>query len=228
VHPPGQLPGQQPAGTIPPGIAGQPQGQPVTIRHGNETITVSPPDASGRVRLSVGDGSGPPSASEEPGEIRIRGPVVMRGYHGDPAATAAALRGGWLHTRDAGRLLPDGRLRVLGRRDEVIISGGVNVHPVEVEQVLSRHPLVGDVAVAGATDPEWGQRVVAFVVPDEPGRPPSLEELRGFARERLAAAKLPRQLVLVDEVPRSPGGKLQRRRLGLAPSGEGGVGTPRG
>ncbi|HEX6675104.1 MAG TPA: fatty acid--CoA ligase family protein [Actinomycetes bacterium] len=162
------------------------------------------------VELAVG--GGPPSDSPE-GEIRLRGPMVMRGYHGDPAATAAALRGGWLHTRDVGRLLPGGRLRVLGRCDEVIISGGVNVHPVEVEQVLSRHPLVGDVAVAGATDPEWGQRVVAFVVPCEPGRPPSLEELRGFARERLAAAKLPRQLVLVDEVPRSPGGKLLRRSL---------------
>ena len=139
--------------------------------------------------------------------------MVMRGYHGDPAATAAALRGGWLHTGDVGRLLPDGRLRVLGRRDEVIISGGVNVHPVEVEQILSCHPLVGDVAVAGTHDPEWGQRVVAFVVPRRPDRPPSLEELRGFAREQLAAAKAPRQLVLVDEVPRSPGGKLLRRSL---------------
>ena len=139
--------------------------------------------------------------------------MVMRGYHGDPAATAAALRGGWLHTGDVGRLLPDGRLRVLGRRDEVIISGGVNVHPVEVEQILSCHPLVGDVAVAGAADPEWGQRVVAFVVPRWPDRPPSLEELRAFAREQLVAAKAPRQLVLVDEVPRSPGGKLLRRSL---------------
>jgi O-succinylbenzoic acid--CoA ligase len=174
------------------------------------------------VELAVGD------AGAVEGEIRLRGPMVMRGYHGDPAATAAALRGGWLHTRDVGRLLPDGRLRVLGRRDEVIISGGVNVHPVEVEQVLSRHPLVGDVAVAGAADPEWGQRVVAFVVPCQPGQPPSLEELRGFARERLAAAKLPRQLVLVDEVPRSPGGKLLRRRLGLAPSVTSGVRAPRG
>jgi O-succinylbenzoic acid--CoA ligase len=176
------------------------------------------------VELAVGDGDagassggGPPSASEGEGEIRLRGPMVMRGYHGDPAATAAALRDGWLHTHDLGRLLPDGRLRVLGRRDEVIISGGVNVHPVEVEQVLSRHPLVRDVAVGGAQDPEWGQRVVAFVVPCQPERPPSLEELRGFARQQLAAAKVPRQLVLVDEVPRSPGGKLLRRSLGSGP-----------
>jgi O-succinylbenzoic acid--CoA ligase len=160
------------------------------------------------VDLALGDGD----ASRE-GEIRLRGPMVMRGYHGDPVATAAALRDGWLHTRDLGRLLPDGRLRVLGRSDEVIISGGVNVHPVEVEQVLSRHPLVRDVAVKGAHDPEWGQRVVAFVVPRQPDRPPSLEELRDFARERLAAAKAPRRLVLVDELPRSPGGKLLRRGL---------------
>jgi O-succinylbenzoic acid--CoA ligase len=85
-----------------------------------------------------------------------------------------------------------------------------------VEQVLSCHPLVQDVAVAGAHDPEWGQRVVAFVVPRRPDRPPSLEELRGFAREQLAAAKAPRQLVLVDEVPRTPGGKLLRRSLPLS------------
>ncbi|HEY2957814.1 MAG TPA: fatty acid--CoA ligase family protein [Actinomycetota bacterium] len=171
------------------------------------------------VELAVGDGlAGAPGGGGPPGaptvaEVRLRGPMVMRGYHGDPAATAAALRDGWLHTGDLGSLLPDGRLRVLGRRDEVIVTGGVKVHPVEVEQVLSRHPLVGDVAVAGAGDAEWGQRVVAFVVPREPGRPPSLEELRGFAREQLAAAKAPRQLVLVDEVPRSPGGKLLRRDL---------------
>lgn len=159
------------------------------------------------VAVALGDGA----AGE--GEVRLRGPMVMRGYHGDPAATAAALRDGWLHTGDLGRLAPDGRLRVLGRRDEVIISGGVNVHPVEVEQVLSSHPLVRDVAVRGAHDPEWGQRVVAFVVPRRRTRPPTLGELRDFVRGQLAAAKAPRQLVLVDEVPRSPGGKLLRRSL---------------
>ena len=152
----------------------------------------------------------------EEGEIRIRGPMVMRGYRDDRAATAAALRGGWLHTGDQGRLAPNGRLLVLGRRDDLIISGGVNVHPVEVERVLAGHPGVRDVAVAGTPDPEWGQRVVAFVVPARPADPPSLDELRGFVRQRLAAAKAPRDLVLVAELPRSPAGKLLRRRLPTA------------
>jgi O-succinylbenzoic acid--CoA ligase len=161
-------------------------------------------------------GGGPPSVSAGEGEIRIRGPMVMRGYHDDQAATDAALRGGWLHTGDQGRLAEGGRLLVLGRRDDLIISGGVNVHPVEVERVLAGHPAVRDVAVAGAPDPEWGQRVVAFVVPAQPADPPSLDELRGFVRQRIAAAKAPRDLVLVAELPRSPAGKLLRRRLPTA------------
>jgi O-succinylbenzoic acid--CoA ligase len=163
----------------------------------------------------------------EEGEIRIRGPMVMRGYRHDQAATAAALRGGWLHTGDQGRLAPNGRLLVLGRGDDLIVSGGVNVHPVEVERVLAGHPGVRDVAVAGAPDPEWGQRVVAFVVPARPADPPSLDELRGFARQRLAAAKAPRDLVLVAELPRSPAGKLLRRRLAAAtPLGRAGSAAP--
>jgi len=87
------------------------------------------------------------------------------------------------------------------------------VSPVEVEGVLTRHPSVADVAVVGRPDREWGERVVAYVVPRDPAAPPTLDELRTFARERLTAAKLPRELVLVDEVPRGPGGKILRRVL---------------
>jgi o-succinylbenzoate---CoA ligase len=152
---------------------------------------------------------------EEPeGEILVRGPMLFRRYRGEPARTAAVLRDGWLHTGDLGRLEPGGRLAVLGRRDDLVISGGVNVHPDEVEAVLARHPGVAEAAVAGRPDPEWGQRVAAFVVPRDPARPPSLEELRAFTRERLAAAKAPRELVLVPTLPRGPSGKLLRRLLG--------------
>jgi o-succinylbenzoate---CoA ligase len=175
-------------------------------------------DGGAAREASAPGGGGQPSVSVNEGEIRIRGPMVMRGYHDDQAATDAALRGGWLHTGDQGRLAEGGRLLVLGRRDDLIISGGVNVHPVEVERVLAGHPGVRDVAVAGAPDPEWGQRVVAFVVPAQPADPPSLDQLRGFVRQRLAAANAPRDLVLVAELPRSPSGKLLRRRLDAAPS----------
>jgi o-succinylbenzoate---CoA ligase len=147
------------------------------------------------------------------GEITLRGPMVLRRYRRDPTATRSALRGGWLHTADLGRIGPDGRLRVLGRRDDLVITGGVSVQPAEVEAVLVRHPAVADVAVGPAPDPEWGQRLVAYVVPVDRLLPPSLADLRAFARERLVAAKAPRELVLMDALPRTASGKILRRRL---------------
>ncbi|HYY82474.1 MAG TPA: AMP-binding protein [Actinomycetes bacterium] len=147
------------------------------------------------------------------GEVELSGPMLMRGYRGDRPRTAAVLRDGWLRTGDLGRLGADGRLTVLGRRDDLIVTGGVNVHPVEVEAVLAAHPAVAEVAVAGRPDPEWGRRVAAWVVPRDPAAPPSLADLRAFAREWLAAAKLPRELTLAATLPRTPGGKLLRRAL---------------
>jgi O-succinylbenzoic acid--CoA ligase len=159
--------------------------------------------------------AGGPATGE--GEISIRGPMLFRRYRGDPDRTAAVLRDGWLSTGDLGRLEADGRLTVLGRADDLVISGGVNVHPDEVEAVLATHPAVAEVAVAGRPDPEWGQRVTAFVVPSDPASPPTLAGLRAFARERLAAAKAPGELVVLPALPRSPSGKLLRR---LLPDGE--------
>jgi o-succinylbenzoate---CoA ligase len=156
-------------------------------------------------------------SSDPEGELLVRGPMLFRRYRGDPARTAAALRDGWLHTGDLGRIAPDGRLTVLGRRDDLIISGGVNVHPDEVEAVLATHSGVAEVAVAGRADPEWGQRVTAFVVPEDPRNPPTLDDLRGHGRERLAPAKAPRELILVSSLPRTGSGKLLRR---LLPDGE--------
>jgi O-succinylbenzoic acid--CoA ligase len=144
-------------------------------------------------------------------EIRLRGPTMMRRYRLDPEATARAFPGdGWLRTRDAGRIV-DGRLQVLGRLDDAIVTGGEKVFPLEVEGALRRHPKVADVAVAGRPDPEWGARVVAFIEPA--GDAPSLDELRDFARAQLAAFKLPRELVVVDALPRTPLGKVRLRDL---------------
>jgi o-succinylbenzoate---CoA ligase len=148
------------------------------------------------------------------GEILVRGDVVMRGYRLAPDETAAAFTAdGWLRTGDAGALDGDGRLRVVDRLRDLVITGGVNVSPTEVERVLAAHPGVVDVCVTGAPDADWGERVVAFVVPRDPDRPPSLSDLRGFAADRLSAPKLPRQVVAVPEIPRTPSGKPQRRRL---------------
>lgn len=147
------------------------------------------------------------------GCIEVRGPTLMTGYLDDARATNAALtEDGWLRTGDAGAI-ETGALRVLGRLDEAITSGGETIWPREVEEALSSHPKVADVGVARRVDPEWGQRVVAFVVGADPSDPPSLDELRDHASETIARFKAPRELVLVDELPRTAGGKLRRRDL---------------
>jgi o-succinylbenzoate---CoA ligase len=135
------------------------------------------------------------------GEILVRGPMVA------PGALAAD---GWLHTGDLGRLDADGRLEVLGRLKELIVSGGENVAPLEIEQVLLAHPAVADAGVAGVPDPEWGEAVTAFVVLAEPVEP---DELRAWARDRLEPFKVPKAIHAVDSLPRNPGGKVLRDRL---------------
>jgi O-succinylbenzoic acid--CoA ligase len=148
-------------------------------------------------------------------EIRVRGAMVMRGYRLDPDATSAALDGEWLRTGDVGAWADDGALLVVDRRRDLVITGGVNVSPTTVEHALVEHPAVADVCVTGAPDDEWGERVVAFVVPAPGVDPPSVDELRGFARSRLRGPELPRQVVVVAEIPRTAGGKAQRARLTL-------------
>jgi O-succinylbenzoic acid--CoA ligase len=147
------------------------------------------------------------------GELFVRGEMVMRGYRLDPEQTARVLDAdGWLATGDVAEIV-DGKVRVFDRKKDLVITGGVNVSPTEVEGVLARHDAVLDVCIVGAPDPEWGERVVAYVVARESVPPPSLGELREFARSSLSAAKLPRELVLVAEIPRSGGGKPLRRLL---------------
>ena len=145
------------------------------------------------------------------GEIRLRGPMLMRAYrradHDDDP-----LVDGWLATGDLGGWLPDGRLRVDGRRSDLIISGGENVWPEPVERVLRAHPAVADVAVAGTPDPEWGQLVTAYVVPAG-DQAPTLDALRTAVRETLPAYCAPRLLHVVDTIPTTPLGKPQRSAL---------------
>jgi O-succinylbenzoic acid--CoA ligase len=148
------------------------------------------------------------------GEVWLSGPTLMRGYRRDPVATADVLTGdGWLRTGDGGRIDEDGRLHVTGRLEDVVLTGGELVWPAEVEAVLREHPGVADVAVAAAPDPEWGQRAVAFVVPTDAAAPPSLEDLRAFGAGALAGYKLPREIRLLDELPRNLAGKVVRGRL---------------
>ena len=148
------------------------------------------------------------------GEVQIRGPMLMRGYRFDPERTATAITtDGWYRTGDLGSIDRHGTLRVSGRKDELINTGGVKVSPTAVEQVLAEHPDVVDLCVAGRPDDEWGERVVAFVVPNDPANPPTVDELRSFGRDRLAEAQLPREVVLVDALPRTASGKVVRHQL---------------
>jgi O-succinylbenzoic acid--CoA ligase len=157
------------------------------------------------VEVRVGDG------------VELTGPVLAHGYRLDPAGTAEAFSPDpdgtvWFRTRDAGSLDPDGRLTVHGRLDDVLISGGVNVSPQAVEAALREHPTIADAVVTGRPDPEWGQRVVAAVVP-APGAVPVLAELRPWVAARLGAAAAPRELHLVGAVPTLHTGKPDRRAV---------------
>jgi O-succinylbenzoic acid--CoA ligase len=148
------------------------------------------------------------------GGIEVAGSTLMEGYRLDPAATGAAFTtDGWFRTGDLGSIDDDGRLSVHGRVDDLILTGAEKVWPEEVERVLSAHPKVAEVAVAGRPDPEWGAHVCAFVVPATMDGPPTLEELRSHAAERLARFKLPRELRLVPAIPRTSTGKVRRGEL---------------
>jgi len=162
------------------------------------------------IRIADGDGRALPPGAE--GEILVRGPTVMAGYLGDAEATERALRDGWLHTGDVGALDPEGRLRVLDRWADLIVSGGENVSPAEVEAVLGEHRDVEEVGVAGVPDADLGSRVVAWVVP-RAGAPSLPGELRSFCRSRLAGFKVPKEIRLASSLPRNSSGKLLRRAL---------------
>ena len=146
------------------------------------------------------------------GEVWVRGPSLLRAYRDGRDPKDA---GGWLRTSDAGELADDGRLVVHGRIDDVIVTGGEKVWPDRVEAALREDPSIADVAVVGRPDPEWGERVVAYVVPAaETGPLPTLERLRSVVKERLPAWCAPKELVLVADLPRTALGKIRRNLVG--------------
>jgi O-succinylbenzoic acid--CoA ligase len=151
-------------------------------------------------------------ALDRDGRIRIAGPTLFDGYDGDPEQTSQVLVDGWFLTADAGRLDDEGRLHVLGRLDDMVVSGGVNVPAAAVAARLRGHPAVEAVEVLGVPDEEWGNRLVAFVVGTI-----SLEELRDWVGETHPRSWAPRELVELDAIPLLPNGKPDRLTLqGLA------------
>jgi malonyl-CoA/methylmalonyl-CoA synthetase len=181
--------------------------------------TVGFPLPGVELRLATARGTGGVPLTEAAGAARVggielRGDNVFSGYWGRPEATAAAFTAdGWFRTGDIGELDGDGYLRLVGRARELIITGGLNVYPREVEDVLLEHPAVAEVAVAGTADADWGEVVTAWVVPARGASPPEADELAGFAADRLARFKCPRRIVFVDALPRNALGKVLRHEL---------------
>ncbi|MDH4268285.1 MAG: long-chain-fatty-acid--CoA ligase [Deltaproteobacteria bacterium] len=148
----------------------------------------------------------------EPGEIICRGPNVMKGYYKDPEGTAEALKGGWLHTGDIGRMDEEGFIYIVDRKKDMIISGGENIYPREIEELLYHHPKIREAAAVGIPDPLWGESVKAFVAL-KAGMIMSEEEVIEYCKAHLASYKKPKQVKFIDSLPRNPSGKVLKNIL---------------
>jgi fatty-acyl-CoA synthase len=147
-----------------------------------------------------------------PGEICVRGPMVMKEYLNRQSETAEALRGGWLHTGDVARADEAGFLTIVDRKKDMIVSGGFNVYPSEVEAVLTSHPAVAQAAVIGVPDPKWGEAVTAIVV-KRPGAVVEAPELRALVKDRKGSVYTPKQVEFVDALPVTGLGKIDKKAL---------------
>lgn len=163
------------------------------------------------VQVAVLRSDGTPADIGEIGEIVCRGDVVMSGYWNNPEATAATLKDGWLHTGDMGSFDARGHLTLRDRSKDVVISGGSNIYPREVEEVLLEHPDVVEAGVVGAPDAEWGEIVVAFVVTN--GTPVDAAALDAHLLERIARFKRPKRYEFIDALPKNSYGKVLKREL---------------
>ena len=198
---------------------GAPVRQGYGLTEANLTAINAPPDdavpgSCGRpvdgveVRIADEDGNALPQGAH--GEVLVRGQNVMAGYFGDRLASAHVMRGGWLHTGDIGFLDEEGRLTIADRSKDLILRGGASIYPSEVEDVLSHHPAVRDVAVVGQPDDYYGEVVVAVVALDDAA---TAEDLDTWSRDRLAPYKVPLRYAFVDALPRGASGKTLKRRL---------------
>jgi fatty-acyl-CoA synthase len=172
--------------------------------------TIGRPIPGNEIRLV--DDLGRDVKDGEVGELFAKNGMMVEGYHADPDATRESMLQGYFSVGDLARRDAGGRYHIEGRKRDMIISGGVNVYPAEVEAVIEKHPAVAEVAVVGVPDREWGERVRAFVA-KRPGRDLTDDELKAWCRERLAGPKVPRDFVFLDSLPRNPTGKVLKRDL---------------
>lgn len=182
----------------------------VNPRHGRRKVgSVGIPLPGQEVRVIDGEDRELPPG--EVGEVVVRGPNVMKGYLGRDNETRETLRNGWLHTGDLGRFDDDGYLYLVDRKKDLIIRGGENVYPKEVENVLLEHPEIADAAVVGTPDEAYGERVVAFIVRRDEAL--SRETVLGYCRQHLAGFKCPAEVLFVRELPRNSVGKVLKTAL---------------
>jgi long-chain acyl-CoA synthetase len=165
-----------------------------------------------RAEIQIIDESGKEVPDGEAGELIVRGPMLMKGYHGNVQATHERIRNGWLYTGDICRKDADGFYYHLGRKDDMIIVGGLNVYPEEIEQVLTAHPGVKEVGVVGMPDSDRGQVIKAVLVV-KTGSSLSKKEVTAYCNQRLASFKVPKVIEFADELPKSSTGKVARRLL---------------
>jgi len=193
---------------------------PMTVtvlrRHEHDVNSIKRLSSCGRpvpwVRVKLLDSENREVPDGEPGEICVQGPLVMTGYLGSPTQTAEAFDGGWLHTGDVAVRDPDGFLRIIDRKKDMIITGGFNVYPREIEDVISEHPAVAEVSVVGVPDPKWGEQVVAFVVCHK-GQSVDGAELIAAVRERKGPVQAPKRVLFGDAIPLSALGKPDKKQV---------------
>jgi long-chain acyl-CoA synthetase len=178
-------------------------------RHAERLASVGLPHSV--VEVTIRDEDGRALGAGEVGEVCVRGDVVMSGYWGNPEASARALHGGWLWTGDLGALDADGFLTLKDRSKDLIVSGGSNIYPREVEEVLLAHPAVAEACVVGRPDREWGEAVVAFVVPRAAA--PEAADLDRFCLEHIARFKRPKEYRFVERLPKNNYGKVLKTEL---------------
>jgi long-chain acyl-CoA synthetase len=166
------------------------------------------------VRMRVQDDDGRPVPAGQVGEIAIAGHNIMKGYWQRPDATAAAIVDGWFRTGDLGRVDQDGYYFIVDRKKDLIIRGGYNVYPREIEEVLYEHPAVAEAAVIGVPHASLGEEVTA-VIALKPGHSETPEQIRDFVKQQVAAYKYPRAVHVVDALPKGPTGKILKREIVL-------------
>jgi acyl-CoA synthetase (AMP-forming)/AMP-acid ligase II len=162
--------------------------------------------------MNIVDENGRPLGPHEIGEIVIRGENITKGYYKNPKATQEAFRGGWFHSGDLGYYDEDGYFFVIDRKNDMIIRGGENIYPREIEETLYKYPAVKDAACIGIYDELYGEEVAAFVVLKD-NQEAKEEEIMAFCRKQLADFKCPKQIIIINEIPKSSSGKLLRREL---------------